>query len=357
MQSNRLELTMQKEPGRILWIDYSKFVGILFVIMGHLLLENYKINIWIYSFHIPLFFFISGYFEKDNLSIKESIKKSAKSLLLPYAFFSIISYIVWLGTTFYRNPEMYERNIVDAFLKPMAGILFAENSGTPLSTVVNMSLWFFVGLFFCKLIFRLGLTICKDRFKSIILLNIIAISITILYHFVKYDIYWSIDSAINLLPFFSLGFLFKHKIEKLKFGFITNLLLSIMGFSLCWLFIEIDGFRSLSAVKVSNFPLFYITGVVGSLSIIYFGFALSKWNNKILLFFGKNTLVIFAVHMIVANLLMGVYRQFMGIRSAGLLSTAEGLIFTIVILLISSIAVFIMKRYFPYIIGEKRARN
>lgn len=40
-------------------LDIMKGIGILFVIWGHIS-ENTSLNNWIYSFHMPLFFFISG---------------------------------------------------------------------------------------------------------------------------------------------------------------------------------------------------------------------------------------------------------------------------------------------------------
>jgi len=45
---------------RIEWADTLKAIGIFFVVLGHNVLpaEMYK---YIFSFHVPLFFFISGY--------------------------------------------------------------------------------------------------------------------------------------------------------------------------------------------------------------------------------------------------------------------------------------------------------
>ena len=61
--------------------DNLKFFLIVLVVFGHSLEEislehNYAIiRAWIYSFHMPAFVFISGYFSKcDNFS--ESIKVS-----------------------------------------------------------------------------------------------------------------------------------------------------------------------------------------------------------------------------------------------------------------------------------------
>lgn len=71
--------------------------GIIFVVMGHSGFTNEIISErlsglqkWIYSFHMPLFFFISGYlFSLTNKSLSniqsgQFIKKKLKRLMIPY---------------------------------------------------------------------------------------------------------------------------------------------------------------------------------------------------------------------------------------------------------------------------------
>ncbi len=87
-------------------IDYAKALGILLVVFGHFVEEfnkktlgselgNYVFN-WIYSFHMPLFFILSGlglFFKYQNKQITNylsEIKYYAKRLLLPYCIWSCI---------------------------------------------------------------------------------------------------------------------------------------------------------------------------------------------------------------------------------------------------------------------------
>ncbi len=62
---------------KINYIDYSKGIAILFVIFGHVYSGNNIATTWIYSFHIPLFFIISGFLLKlnKNDSVKFRMKK------------------------------------------------------------------------------------------------------------------------------------------------------------------------------------------------------------------------------------------------------------------------------------------
>jgi len=65
---------MTENKGREVWLDGLKGFGILLVILGHVLsgyldawtfpeafFSFYPVRTWIYSFHMPLFFLISGY--------------------------------------------------------------------------------------------------------------------------------------------------------------------------------------------------------------------------------------------------------------------------------------------------------
>lgn len=56
---------------RIEWIDIVKFIGIFLVILGHSIsADNKQLEVYrnfIYSFHMPLFIFISGYLYKKEV--------------------------------------------------------------------------------------------------------------------------------------------------------------------------------------------------------------------------------------------------------------------------------------------------
>ena len=55
------ELGKNIKPKRVEWVDIAKGYGILLVIIGHLPIP-WIISRSLYSFHLPLFFFLSGYF-------------------------------------------------------------------------------------------------------------------------------------------------------------------------------------------------------------------------------------------------------------------------------------------------------
>lgn len=74
---------MQIMKNRISYIDIAKGIGIFLVIWGHIILSGPAYNI-IYAFHMPLFFFLSGFvFSKNKYhNIKEFfISKIKKNYL------------------------------------------------------------------------------------------------------------------------------------------------------------------------------------------------------------------------------------------------------------------------------------
>lgn len=81
---------------RIEYIDIARGIGILLVVMGHndfavVSPFGYKL---IYSFHMPLFFFLSGYFLNITSGFWSFFRKRFNSLLKPYFFTIFLIYFV-----------------------------------------------------------------------------------------------------------------------------------------------------------------------------------------------------------------------------------------------------------------------
>ena len=94
------------EKKRITYLDMAKGAGVVLMVLGHLIGSvqtiDYKayfepVYHWLASFHMPLFFIISGILlwitKEEQKEMKQIIQRKAKTLLLPYTTFSII-YIV-----------------------------------------------------------------------------------------------------------------------------------------------------------------------------------------------------------------------------------------------------------------------
>lgn len=123
-------------PTRIAFLDVAKALAIVLVVWGHLIQQttvdfwNSKIFSFIYSFHMPLFFLLSGMFldKLFSLSFFEALRKRAFQLLLPAL---VIAFTIYL---------------IDILL---------GYSGITLRNVINVMVympWFCVTLFFCSMV-------------------------------------------------------------------------------------------------------------------------------------------------------------------------------------------------------------
>jgi fucose 4-O-acetylase-like acetyltransferase len=81
---------------RIEYIDVARGIGILLVVMGHndfaaISPFLYKV---IYSFHMPMFFFLSGYFLNPAVGFWSFFKKRFNSIMKPYFFTIFLIYFI-----------------------------------------------------------------------------------------------------------------------------------------------------------------------------------------------------------------------------------------------------------------------
>jgi fucose 4-O-acetylase-like acetyltransferase len=145
--------------GRLTHFDIAKAIGIILVVIGHYYPcsspEWYvKLREWIYSFHMPLFLFASGYiyiaFKKEEKYI-DFILKKIKRLMLPYLATSFIIITIKLFT----QNGMYVENPVTAF--SYLRMFYYPEAGYFLWFIWALFLMFCVVPFFKNKIHRLGL--------------------------------------------------------------------------------------------------------------------------------------------------------------------------------------------------------
>lgn len=78
---------------RINFIDLAKGIAIFLVVVGHIETIPF-IKSTIYSFHIPLFFLLSGYFVDFSKDFGFQVKKMFRSLIVPYLVIGVIWLII-----------------------------------------------------------------------------------------------------------------------------------------------------------------------------------------------------------------------------------------------------------------------
>lgn len=147
------------ENSRIAWIDIAKGFTILTVIWGHTLPVNTLARNTIFSFHMPLFFILSGFTMKPAKNFSDFLRqteKDAKRLLMPTVLFVILRDV--FSAALFGATSM-------GLGQEIAFELFHAN-GAPLIEGGAMmgALWFLVALFIAKLILRLCSLLFRDDF-------------------------------------------------------------------------------------------------------------------------------------------------------------------------------------------------
>ena len=99
-------------PGREAWIDIAKGIAIVLVVICHVcggLLEQNVMHPatwwqgfydWVYLFHMPVFFFLSGWLVRARRHSRprlESLRRYAAMLLYPYFVWGLLTWILHLG--------------------------------------------------------------------------------------------------------------------------------------------------------------------------------------------------------------------------------------------------------------------
>jgi polysaccharide biosynthesis protein PslL len=216
---------------RIEYLDIAKGIGILLVVLGHNDFEVISLFVQrlIYSFHMPLFFFLSGYFLNTAVPFFEFFKKRFNALLKPF-FFTI--FLIYFTSVSFE--KMGFNTAIQRTVKSLYG------SGHYLDWV---QLWFLPHLFAVSLYaFLFIMLVSKLRNRWItwgILLATLAIAVPFLNIFYPFPLsilgkdyeLWGLPFSIDLVLvtgfFFILGYEVRQVTTEKTFD--NGLILAVTG--------------------------------------------------------------------------------------------------------------------------------
>lgn len=237
-----MEISIENE--RYHSIDYAKTIVIYLVIVGHLGISSVEHN-FIYSFHMPLFFFLSGMLFNINYPCKERISLNFKKLIIPYFWFSFISFLTLPFIASLLNVSTLSfNNFGQQLLAALSGVMYGVNPS--LNPIWNNVLWFLPCLFWIQVFYS-----CIGKTNQMLLLSFLLLLLQILIPlfatyinpYMPYSrLIFGIDSAFIGLIFFHLGYLFK-KNKLLEIAKKVNILVLLYSFlmSLAFLMTSVLG--------------------------------------------------------------------------------------------------------------------
>ncbi len=254
-----------------------------------------EIGGWIYTFHMPLFFFLSGAVfaikSLDSMSLDSIIKNKFIRLIIPY-FLVLCLFSIPLKTIsgFYQISDLV--NVYSS------GLTFQETTGG--------HLWFLIALFWCLISFYPIAKILSDRYFTILLVCFLLTNGSYMVPSINIMLW---NNPFTYIFWFSLGYVF-HQYRQDINEFLDN-----KGI----FFVLIMGILSLTSAKFNYLNSFLQTLV--SIIFIYgicHYLARSKriYQNKCYQLISKNTFGIYLFHDPLNYVLLylvyetGVYRWF-----------------------------------------------
>lgn len=284
---------------RIHWIDVARGLAIICVVFGHASIPV-SLECFIYSFHMPLFFFISGIVFSAKRDFIPFVKNKVMALLLPWLVMSGVDILfdtVW---------EALRGNIVgvDAAFVNIVHRVIGLVLGFRFAPVYMDSFWFIKVIFICSLIaWLLERRVHAIKIKVAILILISILSVWIQSSFFSGKaLPWSIDIVPVAFSFLYGGILYKQIILKkcykvykksnlLNAGILILLIIGQIVLSALnsdMLNINIDMYEG----KLHNPVLFLVGAWLGICLVIYAAKNLI-YENRTIEWCGQNTILIY----------------------------------------------------------------
>ncbi len=256
-----------ESPNRIDWIDVSKGIGIILVVLVHSIIPQVNpITTHLSSFAIPLFFVLAGLTynsEKHRHSLKRLAKIRGQQFMVPY--FCLYLIIMFL---FFLIP-----NAVETYLTPDQLVFwFFYGSGPP-----NQSthLWFLPVLYFGFVLFILldRVLVAIPRYTRLILvpgLATIAVGINSL--FAPLLVPWHLGSILIASIFMLIGNEIRTVYGMTSWSTrsrVIDIVLAAIAASVVVILSELNGFTDIAVDNLGNSVWFYlINGTLGA-SIVF----------------------------------------------------------------------------------------
>lgn len=300
-----------KNTGRLPWLDRVKGIGIIFVVIGHVYVEDGFFSRIIHGLNVPLFFigagYLSAYKQEGRNKMPQLLAKKARSILRPYFIYSA-AVMVWLCIRLL----VFGYGSHAEILHCLADIFCLEGIS---------SLWFLSVLFlgemlylFCKKQAGHGETECRETAVLLVLLVTVYLLTCfldnagnfrelfigkIILKFTRILTRAVMASALMMLGdiLYSLEkrLTSKSKNAENMISLITALICLLLSSAGLWY----NGLRDFHYLSFGNFPLYVINTLFGFMAAASIGRLLKK--DHILVYFGQNSLWIMATHLILLD--------------------------------------------------------
>lgn len=336
---------MSGQP-RISYIDTSKAIAIYLVILGHVVDVGTPLKTGLYTFHMPLFFMLTGMtykwpFDKSWQTIKARMVRYAGTLLIPYVLFALFySKLTYPNLAFIGYSSWHTIKL--------AGSL--------------SSLWFLMALFMSHVyLLLLHKVLPKQIITLPFAMSITALLLLIIVVFLPYGGKYGYPLMTNVAfvgaAFIMIGLLLRKMFDyygglnvawRLS-AFLVAIILFVVTIPLNH---PMPGYVLMADGLYGNVALFAVTAILGGTAVIMFSqisdVLLSHCTS--LMWIGRNTLGIFLVHKFFINGAHIITNK-MGLDYNNVIIAC---ILSVMVLLVSCIVVMVINRYIPFLLHYEK---
>lgn len=333
---------------RISWVDNLKWLWIILIIIWHSLFPNGSLLFWyLFSFHVALFFFLSGYLFNDekHKSIKYFIKDKAKRLLIPYFAFNII---------FFLYERIVKTSVDHGYISAIKWVLYwTWLRWNDEIFLLNVSTWFLVSLFVTSIFYFFVNKYIKN--KNLKILFLFLLSIFMHYeslHFANLKLPFSIEASLMASFFYWIWHIYKKEITNFtnKINYKYALLLPI----LIWLNLY---FISWTNFSTNEYWDNYFNFIISSITWISTWIIIAKLTpqNWLLDFFGKNSIIVLWMEFLKTRVLwvIAMFSYWYIIYGRSDLNWVIEVVWTIIVLIP---IIFFINKFCPFILWNFKSK-
>ena len=277
------------EKQRLEWVDVAKGICMICIVLGHMTVD--WINRFVYMFHLPVFFLISGYFLKRKDDEMQFARGKAKRLLVPYAITCAVACIVGVVRASCEGTD-----IQAAILNWVNATVYGAGNHWKEPYVIRGigAIWFLWALFFALII----VNHCIERKHYQVVIASVALVGWASFNATKVWAPLSIQAGMLACVYLLIGY----ECRKYRFDLMKPGLAVVSGLFLLAVF-DIQHYRGLYLVHnyFGNGWLDFFASVAASFIVIRVAIRIckrSEWLKCVLSFFGRHSLLMLCVHHI-----------------------------------------------------------
>ena len=334
-----MNLEESKVEQREDWVDILRGLSVFLVILGHLY-TGYLYHLVVNPVKMPLFYFLAGYVMKQGMPLKNVIFSRLRTLFIPLFVFSLFPVRAFYYLFVLKNTQTFNSYLLG----------FADGS-------IN---WFIYSFFVSSVLFYVICRGFKNRGTAIGIVSLLCFVIGVLTKDIKWMSIWSINTALTGILFLYMGSAFKSMQQKVmskrSLPFLCGVTyVLLIAFSYIYYPGKVVNFH---LIKYYNVPLVLCLTVSGILFLIKLTqLYCDKTNGLIkrwLCVFGRNTLVIYLFSGTLNAVVLMIYRNFLGVKSPGLILCLTGTAFSCIL---GTLLSETCRRYAPFLLGIKAKHN